>query len=128
MDSVICMIIEIVAILVLFLVFDIVLPAYATKKGETREEKKVKSEVSLIEQRKHNLIEKRNGNLLGVVDSAFEGLENQLPLAFSLILDNQTPTQMGFLQAVASGEASFTSQHCHPGFSVQALAVDEVLI
>lgn len=100
MDSVICMIIEIVAILVLFLVFDIVLPTYATKKGENRAEiedarrityeqkrgrnlatkddidtvikelEKVKSEVSLIEQRKHNLIEKRNENLFGIVEAA----------------------------------------------------------
>lgn len=45
-----------------------------------------------------------------IVDSAFEGLENQLSLAFSLILDNLTPTQIGFLQAVASGETCLTSQ------------------
>ena len=45
-----------------------------------------------------------------IVDSAFDGLEDQLGLAFSLILDNLTPTQIGFLQAVANGETSFTSQ------------------
>lgn len=45
-----------------------------------------------------------------IVDSAFEGLEAQLGLVFSLILDNLTPTQIGFLQAVANGETSFTSQ------------------
>lgn len=76
------------------------LPAYAAKKGENRadiedagkiayeqehgknlatkddidniikELEKVKAEVSLTEQRKHNLIEKRNGNLLGVIEAA----------------------------------------------------------
>lgn len=76
------------------------LPAYAAKKGENRADKedagrisyeqehgrnlatkddidniikeleKVKAEVSLTEQRKHNLIEKRNENLLGVIESA----------------------------------------------------------
>ena len=76
------------------------LPSYAAKKGENRanaedgrkityeEEKgrnlatkedidviikeleKVKAEVSLAEQRKHNLIEKRNENLLGVIEAA----------------------------------------------------------
>ncbi len=76
------------------------LPMYAAKKGENRanaedgskiayeEEKgrnfatkeyidtiikeieKVKSEVSLMEQRKHNLIERQNENLLGVVKVA----------------------------------------------------------
>lgn len=45
-----------------------------------------------------------------IVDLAFDGLEDQLGLAFSLILDNLTPTQIGFLQAVANGETSFTSQ------------------
>lgn len=35
-----------------------------------KELEKVKSEVSLAEQRKHNLIEKRNENLLGVIESA----------------------------------------------------------
>lgn len=35
-----------------------------------KELEKVKSEISLIEQRKHNLIEKRNENLLGVVEAA----------------------------------------------------------
>ena len=45
-----------------------------------------------------------------IVDSAFEGLEAQLALVFSLILDNLTPTQIGFLQAVANGETCFTSQ------------------
>lgn len=86
-----------VALLLLFLK---TLPAYAVKKGENRadiedaqrisyekergrnlatkedidtvikELEKVKSEVSLREQRKHNLIEKRNENLLGVVAAA----------------------------------------------------------
>ena len=76
------------------------LPAYAAKKGENRADKedagrisyeqehgrnlatkddidniikeleKVKVEVSLTEQRKHNLIEKRNENLLGVIEAA----------------------------------------------------------
>ena len=45
-----------------------------------------------------------------IVDSAFEGLEAQLGLVFSLIIDSLTPTQIGFLQAVANGETSFTSQ------------------
>ena len=35
-----------------------------------KELEKVKAEVSLTEQRKHNLIEKRNENLLGVIESA----------------------------------------------------------
>lgn len=35
-----------------------------------KELEKVKAEVSLTEQRKHNLIEKRNGNLLGVIEAA----------------------------------------------------------
>ena len=35
-----------------------------------KELEKVKSEISLIEQRKHNLIEKRNENLLGIVEAA----------------------------------------------------------
>lgn len=45
-----------------------------------------------------------------IVDSAFEGLEAQLALVFSLIIDSLTTTQIGFLQAVAKGETSFTSQ------------------
>lgn len=45
-----------------------------------------------------------------IVDAAFEGLEAQLGLVFSLILDNLAPSQIGFLQAVANGETSFTSQ------------------
>ena len=45
-----------------------------------------------------------------IVDSAFEGLEAQLGLVFSLIIDGLTPSQIGFLQAVAKGETSFTSQ------------------
>lgn len=82
------------------LLFYKTLPAYAAKKGENRADKedagrisyeqehgrnlatkddidniikeleKVKAEVSLTEQRKHNLIEKRNENLLGVIESA----------------------------------------------------------
>ena len=35
-----------------------------------KELEKVKAEVSLTEQRKHNLIEKRNENLLGVIEAA----------------------------------------------------------
>ena len=35
-----------------------------------KELEKVKSEISLIEQRKHNLIEKRNENLFGIVEAA----------------------------------------------------------
>ena len=31
-------------------------------------------------------------------------------MVFSLIIDSLTPTQIGFLQAVANGETSFTSQ------------------
>ena len=82
------------------LLFYKTLPAYAAKKGENRADKedasrisyeqehgrnlatkddidniikeleKVKAEVSLTEQRKHNLIEKRNENLLGVIEAA----------------------------------------------------------
>ena len=82
------------------LLFYKTLPAYAAKKGENRADKedagrisyeqehgrnlatkddidniikeleKVKVEVSLTEQRKHNLIEKRNENLLGVIKAA----------------------------------------------------------
>lgn len=93
-------IIQLVLTVALFLVVCKALPAYAVKKGENRAEiedarrisyeeergrnlatkedidtvikelEKVKSEVSLREQRKHNLIEKRNENLLGVVAAA----------------------------------------------------------
>lgn len=93
-------IIQLVLTVALFLVVCKALPAYAVKKGENRAEiedarrisyeeergrnlatkedidtvikelEKVKSEVSLREQRKHNLIEKRNENLLGVVTAA----------------------------------------------------------
>ncbi len=45
------------------------------------------------------------------IDSAFEGLEAQLALAFSLMLDSLTPSQISFLQAVAAGETQMTSQH-----------------
>lgn len=45
-----------------------------------------------------------------IVDAAFEGLEAQLGLVFSLILDNLAPSQIGFLQAAANGETSFTAQ------------------
>lgn len=45
-----------------------------------------------------------------IIDSAFDGLEAQLGLVYSLIIDNLTPTQIGFLQAVAKGEINFTSQ------------------
>lgn len=94
------LILEAIILVVLVLLLYKTLPAYAAKKGENRanaedgrkiayeEEKgrnlatkedidtiikeleKVKAEVSLIEQRKHNLIEKRNENLLGVVQAA----------------------------------------------------------
>ena len=45
-----------------------------------------------------------------IIDNAFKGLEGQLALVFSLIIDSLTPTQIGFLQAVANGETNFTSQ------------------
>ncbi len=100
MVYVILQIIQLLMTVVLLLVFCKALPAYAVKKGENRAEiedarrilyeeergrnlatkedidtvikelEKVKSEVSLREQRKHNLIEKRNENLLGVVAAA----------------------------------------------------------
>ncbi len=44
------------------------------------------------------------------IDEAFNGLEAQLALVFSLMLDSLTPSQIGFLQAVAYGETKFTSQ------------------
>ena len=44
------------------------------------------------------------------VDEAFYGLEAQLALVFSLMLDSFTPSQIGFLQAVANGETKFSSQ------------------
>ncbi len=44
------------------------------------------------------------------IDEAFAGLEAQLALVFSLMLDSLTPPQIGFLQAVAGGETKFTSQ------------------
>ena len=44
------------------------------------------------------------------VDEAFDGLEAQLALVFSLMLDSLTPSQIGFLQAVANGETKFSSQ------------------
>ncbi len=44
------------------------------------------------------------------IDEAFAGLEAQLALVFSLMLDSLTPSQIGFLQAVAKGETKFTSQ------------------
>ena len=100
MVYVILQIIQIFMMVALLLLFLKTLPAYAVKKGENRadiedaqrisyekergrnlatkedidsvikELEKVKSEVSLREQRKHNLIEKRNENLLGVVAAA----------------------------------------------------------
>lgn len=100
MIYVILQIIQIFMMVALLLLFLKTLPAYAVKKGENRadiedaqrisyeeergrnlatkedidtvikELEKVKSEVSLREQRKHNLIEKRNENLLGVVAAA----------------------------------------------------------
>ena len=44
------------------------------------------------------------------VDEAFDGLEAQLALVFSLMLDSLTPSQIGFMQAVANGETKFSSQ------------------
>ena len=44
------------------------------------------------------------------VDEAFDGLEAQLALVFSLMLDSLTPSQVGFLQAVANGETKYSSQ------------------
>lgn len=44
------------------------------------------------------------------IDDAFDGLEAQLALVFSLMLDSLTPSQIGFLQAVANGETRFSSQ------------------
>ncbi len=44
------------------------------------------------------------------IDEAFDGLEAQLALVFSLMLDSLTPSQIGFLQAVAAGETKFSSQ------------------
>ena len=44
------------------------------------------------------------------VEEAFSGLEAQLGLVFSLMLDALTPPQIGFLQAVANGENKLTSQ------------------
>ena len=44
------------------------------------------------------------------IDEAFESLEAQLALVFSLMLDSLTPSQIGFLQAVANGETKFSSQ------------------
>lgn len=44
------------------------------------------------------------------IDEAFNGLEAQLALVFSLMLDSLTPSQIGFLQAVACGETRFSSQ------------------
>ena len=44
------------------------------------------------------------------VDEAFSGLEAQLGLVFALMLDSLTPSQIGFLQAVANGENKLTSQ------------------
>lgn len=93
-------ILDAIILIFLFFFFYKTLPAYATRKGENRADKedagkisyeqehgrnlatkddidsvikeleKVKSEVLLAEQRKHNLIEKRNENLLGVIESA----------------------------------------------------------
>ncbi len=44
------------------------------------------------------------------IDEAFNGLGAQLALVFSLMLDSLTPSQIGFLEAVALGETKFTSQ------------------
>ncbi len=44
------------------------------------------------------------------IDEAFNGLEAQLALVFSIMLDSLTPSQIGFLQAVALGETKFSSQ------------------
>ena len=93
-------ILDAIILIFLFFFFYKTLPAYAAKKGENcadkedagkisyeqehgrnlatkddidsviKELEKVKSEVSLAEQRKHNLIEKRNESLLGIVEAA----------------------------------------------------------
>jgi len=93
-------ILDVFILIVLALLFYRTMPAYAAKKGENKADKedsgkiayeqehgknlatkddidsvikeleKVKSEVSLAEQRRHNLIEKRNENLLGIVEAA----------------------------------------------------------
>ncbi len=44
------------------------------------------------------------------IDDAFNGLEAQLALVFSLMLDSLTPSQIGFLRAVANGETMLSSQ------------------
>ena len=44
------------------------------------------------------------------VDVAFNGLEAQLGLVFSLMVDSLTPFQIGFLLALANGENKLTSQ------------------
>ncbi len=44
------------------------------------------------------------------IDDAFNSLEAQLALVFSLMLDSLTPSQIGFLQAVAHGETKLSSQ------------------
>lgn len=44
------------------------------------------------------------------VDDAFDGLESQLALVFSLMLDSLTPSQIGFLRAVANGVTQLSSQ------------------
>lgn len=51
-----------------------------------------------------NLCEKED------VDVAFSGLEAQLGLVFSLMVDSLTPSQIGFLLALANGENKLTSQ------------------
>lgn len=45
-----------------------------------------------------------------IVKEAFSSLCAQLSLVFSHIIDGLTPSQIGFLQAVADGVSSFTSQ------------------
>ncbi len=45
-----------------------------------------------------------------IVDESFFSLCAQLSLVFSHIIDGLTPSQIGFLQAVADGVTSFTSQ------------------
>ena len=44
------------------------------------------------------------------IDDAFNGLESQLALVYSLMLDSLTPSQIGFLQAVANDVVQLSSQ------------------
>lgn len=44
------------------------------------------------------------------IDEAFDGLESQLSLVFSLILDSLAPSQIGFLLAIANNVTQLSSQ------------------